>query len=257
MVVGSQPQSSSDDVFHRLRDTDRRIDALGRHTRRSLGPGRGRATTLVELATSLSAGHGERLRLTFARGLGEIGDALAAAFPENLFWDLDALASAVLSEAREDADPCAHLESTARLVAELQHLFGQESSIRFRYIHDFVYGFDWSKWVRRDPRARGSIGPFDRAFVVRMHERGGELLELISEDDTKYPRLEGGGSRNPFAFSREPRQELELFRTLARRQELPVNAWERHPSPRIDRDFYAIRERAAEALASRRISRPD
>ena len=252
-MVGPQPHARIEDVFHELLAADRQIDALVPRKRRSLGAGRGRATSLVDLATFLTAGHGEHLRWTFARGLARVGHAMVQSFPENLLWDLDAMASGLLDEALTVSDPCGHLEETCTLVARLQHLFGRQSPIRFRYVHDFTYGFDWSKWVRKDPARRGSIGPFDRAFLVTMLERGDQLLELIAEDDAKYPRLVGPEARNPFAFSREPRQEIELFRTLARRRELPVAAWERHPNARFDRDFYALRERAAEALAARRV----
>ncbi|MBF0238620.1 MAG: ATP-binding protein, partial [SAR324 cluster bacterium] len=32
----------------------------------------------------------------------------------------------------------------------LQELFGIQSPLKFRYVHDFMYGYDWIKWVQKD-----------------------------------------------------------------------------------------------------------
>ena len=114
-----------------------------------------------------------------------------------------------------------------RMVA-LQHLYGRRTPINFGYVHDFVYGFDWAKWIAREPSLHAAApGPFSLEFLVYMHERGHQLLELIAADDAKYPSLDGDEPRNPFPFSRAPDDEVRLHRELARRDLIPVPTWER------------------------------
>lgn len=217
---------------------------------RTLAPDRSRATLPSELAAELlQPGDPADVQQAFAAGLRAVVVAVIEAFPDNLFWDLDHLVATVLSAGRREPNPAAAIESRFASIAELQHRFGQASSIRFRYIHDFIYGFDWARWVAKDPAARASVGPFDAAFVERMHRRGRELAETIARgDDEKYPPLPRGTDRNPFRFQREPDVELELHRLLARQRKLPVQAWQVHAVPRYDAPFTQLREVAAAAL---------
>lgn len=184
----------------------------------------------------------------FIQGLVEALGAMLAAFPDNLLWDIEALAARQRAQALLDSDPAGRLRSLWRRVADLQHLFGVKGPIRFRYIHDFVYGFDWAKWVAKDPDGRASVGPYDAAFIERMHRRGGELLTLIDAGDAKYGPLPDEGARNPFGFSREPEDELALHRRLAAEGSLPVHAWTRDAVPDWRRPYAQLREEAAEAL---------
>ncbi|WP_157595128.1 hypothetical protein [Plesiocystis pacifica] len=155
------------------------------------------------------------------------------AFPGNLFWDLDLIAADVLRQGLESAggpDGAAALalveDRFARMV-RLQALYGRGTAINFTYVHDFVYGFDWAKWVRREPSVQRDVpGPFSAEFLGYMERRGHELLELIAADDGKYPTLAAGVPRNPFPFSREPAAEVELHAELARRDLIPVPTWD-------------------------------
>ncbi len=178
------------------------------------------------------------------RGLVAVADATIEHFPENLLFDLDALAAALVREAL-DAEGLTRAFDT---VVALHARFGCRGPIRFRYVHDFVYGFDWAKWVRRDPAARAGVGPFDLAFLTALLARGEELLALIAADDAKYPRLRDARPRNPFGFSREPADELRLHRRLAAEGHVPVEAWRLEPAAVWDRPFADLRAaRAAEA----------
>jgi hypothetical protein len=127
-------------------------------------------------------------------------------------------------------------------------LYGQQSKIRFRYVHDFMYGFDWARWVRRDPASRVEADPFGLIFLNESESRGRGILDLIEADDTWYPRLEEGVARNPFPFSREPEDELVLYRDLSARGFIPVRAWRVDATPDCSRDFDAFREARAKAL---------
>lgn len=232
----------------RLAAADARL--LGHSVARTLAPDRPRATLPSELGTALlHPDDPDALRQAFATGVCSVVEAIIEAFPDNLLWDLDHLAATVVSGARRAEDPAAAITSRFASIAELQHRFGQASTIRFRYIHDFIYGFDWARWVAKDPPGRSSVGPFDAAFVERMHRRGRELAETIARgDDEKYPPLQRGADRNPFRFQREPEVELELHRVLARQSKLPVQAWQATTVPRYDAPFTQLREVAAAAL---------
>ncbi|MEZ4451072.1 MAG: hypothetical protein R3B09_16440 [Nannocystaceae bacterium] len=228
----------------RLDAADRLVDGLG--ARYTLDPTRERARGLGEIL-DLVVGTGEPDAAVdaLADGLAAIARAQAEAFPGNLFWDFEAIAAAIWG-ADEPRDP-ARVAATCEEIAALQHLYGGEP-IRFRYVHDFVYGFDWAKWVRRDPPARRAVGPFDPAFLAAMARRGRELVALISSDDRKYHRLRDARPRNPFPFSREPAAELALHRDLAARGLIPVEAWRIDPEPRWDVGYASLRAERARAL---------
>ncbi|PRP96241.1 hypothetical protein [Enhygromyxa salina] len=205
---------------------------------RSLNPEREHATPLLEVhrraLVELADRPGcdaltQRLAGPVAHGLCALALAQLDAFPGNLFWDLDLIATSIVSQARalEFEDAIAHVEDQFQRMATLQHLYGQATAINFSYVHDFVYGFDWAKWVAREPslHARPPT-PFSPEFLAHMHARGLELLELIERDDGKYPSLPDDQARNPFEFSREPDDEVTLHRELARRDLIPVPTWD-------------------------------
>ena len=222
------------------------LDAhIARGPRLTLAPDREHPTSLCALVRDLAPGP---LGGPLTEALLRVGTAQIRAFPGNLFWDMDALAASLLRQARRSDDPPARLAELAGRIAHLQTIFGGETAIHFRYVHDFVYGYDWAKWVKRDPDARASVGPFEEPFLIYSEQRGGELLELIAHDDAKYHQLAEGQARNPFGFSREPGDEVRLFRDLAARDLLPVRAWERDPQPRWEPPYLELREERAQQL---------
>ncbi|MGH1344707.1 MAG: ferrochelatase [Nannocystales bacterium] len=224
-------------------------ELAGREAFWTLEPGRTRARLHTELCDRLLLpSDSVALKEAFITGLVVAIDAMLVAFPDNLLWDLEGLAAKQLEQARCSDDPAETLRHLWSRIAALQHLFGSQGPIRFRYIHDFVYGFDWAKWVAADPSCRAEVGPYDAAFIERMHRRGGELLELIAAGDSKYGPLEGPQARNPFGFSRTPADELALHRRLATQNALPVRAWDHSAKPDWQRPYAQLREEAAQAL---------
>ena len=219
----------------RLERIDAMMDgAVG--PRESLCPGRAEATRLGDLARLLFARRQPDLGLAnaFAAALEAIAESQLEHFPETVFWDVDYLAAHLLGLGDETA-----IGETAGEIVALQEEFGCHSPIRFRYVHDFTDGFDWAKWVRRggDP----SVKPFDLGFLRYLRRRGRELLELIEADDAKYHKLRDERHRNPFSFSREPDEERALHRELARRDQIPLRAWDVDAEPRCDRHFQELR----------------
>jgi hypothetical protein len=234
-----------------LAQADARLRTHERHWQ-SLAPGRERAATLSAIGERvLGSGTPDPLALAWSRGIVDVAIAMRDAFPENLFWDLDHLAASLVS-AGEGPDPergaAAITEHAARLV-RVQHVFGRHTPVAFRYVHDFSYGFDWAKWVAKDPAARAGTPPFSATFVDAMIARGHELHALIADGrDATYPPLAGGEARNPFGFSREPPAEARLMRHLAEHDLLPVRGWDDAHVPRWDRPYAALRRQAAHAL---------
>lgn len=237
-------------ALDRLAALDAELDRYG-VVRYSLDPERERASSLERLGRLLlprTAALPEGSATALAEGLAALVRSVLEHFPENIFWDFDYLAASIVREAaRAPDDAPRRLAEAFEEAVALHALFGRATPIRFRYVHDFVYGFDWAKWVRRDPASRRRIGPFDLDFLRSMRARGHELLELIANDDATYPRLRGTGARNPFDFSREPEAEIALHRDLARRGLVPVRAWTLDDAPVWDRPF--AEERAARARA--------
>lgn len=212
---------------------------------RSLAPERAEAASLVEIGDRVLAASPPASALAVAEALAGLSDAMVAHFPENIFGDLDAVAGALFAEA--SAGPEAARTLGAQLVA-LHALYGRATTIRFRYVHDFLYGFDWARWVAAAPAARGAEPPFGRAFLAYSLARGDELLGLIARDDPKYHRLAPGEARSPFPFRRDPEAEAAILRSLARDGNVPVAAWEVHPRPIWDRPYVRLREEKAYAL---------
>ena len=213
------------------------------HGRASLQPVVERARSLEAIVAEAR----EELRGALAAQLEEIAEAQLEAFPENIFWDYDALAAALV-----DAGEASAMARLGQKLCAVFRLYGGGTGIAFRYVHDFVYGFDWSRWVRRAQpearEARAAQGPFSEPFIDYTLERGDELLELIAEDDERYPQLEAGTPRNPYSFSREPEEEAELFRALAVRSMIPVEAWRPRPKGRWDQDYRALRAELSKEL---------
>lgn len=230
-----------------LAPLERADGALRAHTPtpRSLGQ-RGEATPLAELGRALLPGAEPALARAWARGIAAILEAQIEHFPGTLFWDMDYLGAALLEgPCGEDVDDLGAL--CAEIVA-LQRQYGRHSVIAFRYTHDFTYGFDWAKWVKKDPSHRGQTRPFDPEFIRYLRRRGAELAELIAQDDRKYPKLPDGTPRNPFGFSRQPGSELRLFEELAARGLIPAHTWRRRAQPDWTPAYAQAREELAAQL---------
>jgi hypothetical protein len=224
-------------------------DDYSNPTRRSLSPQRSAATPSAALCDALLKGETDTsLVRVFAQGMRELENGLLTHFPNNLYGDLDYFASAILGEARAQPYPIVHLERLFSLTAELLQLYGCHSPIHFQYAHDFLYGFDWARWVRKATSKRQAAGPFSMEFLLYLQKRGHELLALIAKDDAQYPRLATWQNRNAFTFSRLADDERLLHKTLAAEALVPVEAWRRDAQPRCDRDYSQLRAARARAL---------
>ena len=231
-----------------LRATDETLDhhAWGR---RSLAPGRGPSRSLLAVCEALAtADDTEATLIKLAEGLAAVALAQLHSFPDNLCCDFDLLVAHTLRRARASADPAATVHVRLAQICRLQQLYGRDTAIRFRYVHDFVYGFDWAKWVGRDPDLRGAVGPFDREFLDHLERRAHQLLGLICDDDAVYGSIPDDQARNPFPFSREPAAELRIHDDLAARGLIPVAAWDPLAAPDWRRPYAALRVERAAAL---------
>lgn len=215
----------------------------------TLDPNRPVATSLTEVVSSLAD---PQQYAHLAAAASSVAEAQLRSFPGNLFWDFDFYLASIHRDAAASADYASYVSKVTDITVGLLGRYGQQSSIRFRYVHDFMYGFDWARWVRRDPGARGRVEPFSIEFLRQTEDRAADIVALIEEDDDWYPRLAEGESRNPFPFSREPEDELSLYRTLAARADVPVEAWRTDARPDASRDFDLLREDAARSLDLRR-----
>ncbi len=212
--------------------------------RATLAPDRKRAPTPRELAEQVTDGQGDAERLrAFTLGLCDIVEALAQDFPANIFWDLEYPARCLW-----DAGGPADMAAFACRVVGLCRGFGARSALRFRYAHDFLFGYDWARWVTREPTQRSAIRPFDASFLDYLEGRRAELLALVAANDAKYSQLQGTEFRNPFGFSREPDEEARLHQALAREDLIPVKAWRQDGEPRWDQPFADLRTEAARRL---------
>lgn len=232
----------------RLRRTLGKIETA-RPTPLSLAPGGQYATPPEVLCeTLLRAETNSRLVEYFVQGIGRIVLAQAQHFPDNIFGDLDFLAAELLTQARKNNNDLTYLERAFALIVEVNQLFGVHSPIRFRYAHDFLYGFDWSRWVRQKPQVHQHHSPFSLKFLVYLKRRAGELLELIRHNDIEYPALPADQTRNIFAFPRTPASEIQLHHSLADDQLIPVPAWDPSAVARWDFDCNQLRQEHALAL---------
>lgn len=187
------------------------------------------------------------LKLEVARAIYTIVRTEQQHFPENIFWDKQYLVRYLLDQAQGQG--MGYIREFAHTFTELLALFGRGSAISFRYVHDFMYGFDWAKWVKKDREQRSHIAPFSLEFMHGMMQRGQELLQLIEENDQKYHQLGSGEKyRNPFAFSREPADETRLLRGLAAQGMIPVPAWDWNATPRWDLAFADARQALSSQL---------
>ena len=236
-----------------LDQADRRIEAaIG--VRCSLAPDREHARSLAEVGKVLLVPEiGPHRARSFAEALARVAETFARDYPENIFWDLDHVAARLLASGEQ-----LEIDALAGRLISLAERFGIRSEIRFRYLHDFIFGFDWARWVARSPEERSAVGPFDGEFLTYLEQRQAELVELIEQDDEKYGRLEPEIYRNPFLFSRDPPEERRLHRVLSERGLIPVKGWTLTGEQRWEQPFAALRDEVAAELGfARAHERPD
>lgn len=193
----------------------------------SLDPARTQSSSLREIGEVLLGTETDpHVMGALAQTMETIVEAQLHNFPENIFWDFDyMMARLLLDGQRWPQGVVDYLRKTSLLMARLQHMFGCHSAIRFRYVHDFVYGFDWARWAMLDPTHRTRIGPYDMRFIRYVLQRGEQIVRLTDQEDSRLPQMEKGTWRNMFAFRRDPEAESILLRDLAARGLIPVMAW--------------------------------
>ncbi|ALF55785.1 hypothetical protein ACX27_27715 [Nostoc piscinale CENA21] len=167
-------------------------------------------------------------------------------FPDNIFWDCDFMVSSILRQALAVADEAiGFLKMFTEKMVALSRLFGIHQEIRFCYVHDFMYGFEWARWVQKDPQNRAHIEPFSLFFLDYLLAKGQELIHRINHEQPTYYQLCATGFRNPFPFSREPEDEYRLLTYLANEGLIPVTAWNWHSQPVWNQPFQEIRQQLA------------
>lgn len=167
-------------------------------------------------------------------------------FPENIFWDSDFLVSSMLKQALiADEGAIAFLKAFSEKMVYLTEMFGNKTEIRFRYVHDFMYGFEWAKWVQKEPQKRAHIESFSMVFLDYLLIKGKELLQRINNSQVTSYKLCDTGYRNPFAFSREPEDEYRLLTYLAEEELIPVAVWNWNASPVWNKPFQEMRQQLA------------
>ncbi|MEH2061870.1 MAG: hypothetical protein V7K50_06270 [Nostoc sp.] len=167
-------------------------------------------------------------------------------FPENIFWDFDFFVSSMLRQALiADEGAVPFLKVFGEKMVCLTKMFGNKTEMRFRYVHDFMYGFDWARWVQKEPQNRAHIEPFSLVFFDYLLAKGKELLQRINHGQVISYKLCETGYRNPFTFSREPEDEYRLLTYLAEEQLIPVAAWNWNASPVWNKPFQEMRQQLA------------
>ncbi|MBT29401.1 MAG: hypothetical protein CMO01_07030 [Thalassobius sp.] len=239
------------DVARVCKQTDELFKNYEINFRKSLSPEKREATTYYELGRDLYFEEkDEKLCLEFCEIFHEVTKTELYHFPRNIFWDMDFIFFSAYREMKDMATNYGKfLEDFLEIMQKLLDVFGGHSTIKFQYIHDFSYGFDWAKWVKKDKANRKNIGPFSLRFLNRMFHRGEELVELIKQNDAKYYQLgKKENYRNPFNFRREPNEETALLEHLARAGDIPVFCWDKSASPQWQTSFDIKRKIASQQL---------
>ena len=170
-------------------------------------------------------------------------------FPENIFWDFDFMIRNMLEQAIiADDKAILFLESFGNKLVELMELFGFTKEIRFQYVHDFMYGFDWARWVNKEPEKRAEIQLFSLTFLDNVLSKSKAILQLMSVDDTRYHHISSQSYWNAFCFSRDPEHEYRLLTHLAAYELIPVATWNWNASPVWNKPFDQIREELSSKL---------
>jgi len=213
----------------------------------SLNPQRRLITSFAELGNLITQQNTEiKLIITLQETLESIVYTQLQNFPENIFWDFDFLVSSMLRQALvADQGAIPFLKVFGEKMVSLTEMFGNKTEMRFRYAHDFMYGFDWARWVQKEPQNRAHIEPFSLVFLDYLLAKGKELLQRISHGQITSYKLCDTGYRNPFTFSREPEDEYRLLTYLAEEQLIPVAVWEWNACPVWNKPFQEMRQQLA------------
>ncbi|NDJ23357.1 hypothetical protein GS682_17295 [Nostoc sp. B(2019)] len=213
----------------------------------SLNPQKTVITSFAELGYLTAEKSTNTQILTIFRDtLEDIVHAQLQSFPENIFWDFDFMVSSMLRQTLvADEGAVIFLKSFGKKMVSLTDMFGIKTEIRFRYVHDFMYGFEWARWVQKDPQTRVHIEPFSLVFLDYLLAKGEELLQRISHGQVKCYKLCDTGYRNPFTFSREPEDEYRLLTYLAQEQLIPVATWNWNAHPVWNKPFQEMRQQLA------------
>ena len=212
----------------------------------SLNPNQLLITSFTELEAKIIQESTDVVFITEIRDtLLKILNAFLHNFPENIFWDFDFIVSSMLKQALSAENQFDLLETFGNKIVLLMNMFGKKSEIRFRYVHDFMYGFDWARWVQNKPDQRAHLEPFCLEFLDSLIDKGEEIVQRIKKDDAIYPQISEKRYRNPFRFSREPDSEHCLLIYLAARECIPVAAWDWGAVGVWNKPFYKIREQAS------------
>ncbi len=139
----------------------------------SLNPNKYLITSFTQLEAKVIQESSDVSLRTFLRDtLQRVLDALLYNFPENIFWDFDFIVSSILKQALLAENKLDLLENVGNKIVLLMDMFGRKSEIRFRYIHDFMYGFDWARWVQKKPHQRAHLEPFCLDFLDNLINYG-------------------------------------------------------------------------------------
>ncbi|QLE42738.1 hypothetical protein FD723_21405 [Nostoc sp. C052] len=213
----------------------------------SLSPEKTLITSFAELGNLITEQNTDiKIIITLQETLEIIVRTQLQNFPENIFWDFDFLVSSMLRQAlNADEGAIPFLKIFGAKMVSLTEMFGNKTEMRFRYVHDFMYGFDWARWVQKEPQNRAHIEPFSLVFFDYLLAKGKELLQRISHGQVISYKLCETGYRNPFTFSREPEDEYRLLTCLAEEQLIPVAAWNWNASPVWNKPFQEMRQQLA------------
>ncbi|MCC5815374.1 MAG: hypothetical protein JJT78_11505 [Leptospira sp.] len=240
------------DLLDKFVELNRMTLDLGIHPK-SLNPQKETPTSFRELLNYISSEtpNVEDIELIHSFFHGCL-NAIIENYPENIYWDMDFLFCHVyrqLIERNTFVEKKKWLEDLERRVRHIMEIFGSKSKIQFRYIHDFLYGFDWCKWNRKRVEIGEEVeyNPFGEEFLTYIENRGLEILKMIECNDKNYVQMESGKFRNPFVFKRETEQEIAILSNLASTGDIPIFAWKVDAKFNSKKDYSLIRkERAVE-----------
>ena len=213
----------------------------------TLNPHKNLITSFVELENLITTiTTDQEIIITLRDTLELIIYAQVQNFPENIFWDFDFLVNSMLRQALlADEGAIAFLECFSKKMVLLIELFGIKKEIRFRYVHDFIYGFDWAKWVKKEPQTRSHSEPFSLVFLDYLLVKGEKLIKHLNYGQMTSYNLSNTGYRNPFDFSREPEDERLLLGYLATEKLIPVEVWNWDTRPVWNQPFQEMRQQLA------------
>ncbi len=213
----------------------------------SLSPQKTLITSFTELEKFIAEQNTDiQLITTIQETLESIVRTQLQNFPENIFWDFDFLVSSMVRQAlNADEGAIPFLKVFGEKMVCLTEMFGNKTEMRFRYVHDFMYGFEWARWVQKEPQTRAHIEPFSLVFLDYLLVKGKELLQRINHGQVVSYKLCETGYRNPFTFSREPEDEYRLLTYLAEEELIPVAVWDWNASPVWNKPFQEMRQQLA------------